>query len=158
MKLTEIVARDAVVVPLKSSDRDGVIGELLSALLRSGAAPEVAQSELLTKVLERERHGSTGFGKGVAVPHVKHRRVGKMAAAIGVSTRGVDFTALDRQPVYSVFLLLSPEDQPEDHLRAMEVIFKSLSKESFRRALRGAQAAADVHKLLEEADGNTLPG
>ncbi|HWB19354.1 MAG TPA: PTS sugar transporter subunit IIA, partial [Phycisphaerales bacterium] len=96
--------------------------------------------------------GSTGFGHGVAVPHVKHTSIKKMAVAVGVSRQGVDFNALDRQPVYSIFLLLSPDDKPEDHLDAMEVIFGNLSQESFRRFLRQAATQEDIVTLLEEAD------
>jgi mannitol/fructose-specific phosphotransferase system IIA component (Ntr-type) len=81
-----------------------------------------------------------------------------MAAAVGLSPTGVDFNALDKQPVYSIFLLLSPEDRPEDHLQAMEVIFKNLSKETFRRFLRQAGSVAEVQDLLSEADGQQLAG
>jgi mannitol/fructose-specific phosphotransferase system IIA component (Ntr-type) len=79
-----------------------------------------------------------------------------MAASIGLSDRGVDFNALDKQPVYSIFLLLSPEDRPEEHLHAMEVIFKNLSKDTFRRFLRQAASVDDVRTLLEEADNQLL--
>jgi PTS system nitrogen regulatory IIA component len=156
VKLTEIVAPGAVIASLKSSDRDAVIAELVDALVDAGSASAKIRQELVTKVLEREKRGSTGFGRGVAVPHVKHKGVSKMAAAIGLSARGVDFAALDKQPVYSVVLLLSPEDRPEDHLQAMEVIFKNLSKDTFRRFLRQATSVTDVVTLLEEADGQHL--
>lgn len=158
VKLTEIVNEGAIVPVLKSTDRDGVILELVDALVSSGAAPAAIREELAARVLEREKRGSTGFGRGVAVPHVKSRGVGKMAAAIGLSARGVDFNALDKQPVYSVVLLLSPEDKPEEHLQAMEVIFKNLSKDTFRRFLRQAGSVAEVRTLLEEADGQHLAG
>ena len=102
--------------------------------------------------------GSTGFGKGVAVPHVKHKSVTQMSAAIGLSQGGIEFASLDKQPVYSVFLLLSPEDKPEDHLQAMEVIFKSLSKDTFRRFLRQAGTLEEVMSLLDEADSQQLTG
>ncbi len=156
MKLTEIVSQGAVAPALKSSDRDGAIAELVDALISSGAADARFRDELVTRVLERERRGSTGFGRGVAVPHVKHKSVARMAAAIGLSARGLDFNSLDKQPVYSVFLLLSPEDKPEEHLQAMEVIFKSLSKDAFRRSLRQATSAHDVRSLLDEADHQQL--
>jgi mannitol/fructose-specific phosphotransferase system IIA component (Ntr-type) len=156
VKLTEIVADKSIVPALKSTDRDGVILELIDALIAGNAAPAKIREELAAKVLERERKGSTGFGRGVAVPHVKHKGVGRMAAAIGLSQRGVDFSALDKQPVYSVVLLLSPEDKPEEHLQAMEVIFKNLSKDTFRRFLRQAGSVAEVRTLLEEADGQHL--
>lgn len=155
MKLSQIVRPGAVVARLSSPERDKVIAELIDALINSGAADASLRPELLGRVLERERRGSTGFGKGVAVPHVKHKSVRQMSAAIGLAPGGIDFNAMDRQPVYTVFLLLSPEDQPDDHLRAMEVIFKHLSQETFRRFLRQAQTADDVMTLIEEADGST---
>lgn len=158
MKLTEIVVPDAIVPDLKSQERDEVIAELVDALLAAGAADKGDREVLIERLLNRERKGSTGFGRGVAVPHVKHASVKRIAAAVGLSRSGVDFTALDKQPVYSVFLLLSPEDRPEEHLQAMEVIFKNLSKDTFRRFLRQATSADDVKTLLEEADAQHLAG
>jgi mannitol/fructose-specific phosphotransferase system IIA component (Ntr-type) len=152
MRLSEIVAQGAIITQLKSNERDLVVHELIDALIAAGSAPAKLRDELIARVLDRERRGSTGFGQGVAVPHVKHKSAKKMAAALGLSAGGIDFNALDRQPVYSVFLLLSPEDSPEDHLQAMEVIFKNLSKETFRRFLRQAASEQDVRSLLEEAD------
>jgi mannitol/fructose-specific phosphotransferase system IIA component (Ntr-type) len=158
MKLTDIVSPQAIVAKLSSSERDQVITEMVDALLSSGAAEARLRDELITRILDRERRGSTGFGRGIAVPHVKHKSVKKMAAAIGLSPTGVEFNALDKQPVFSIFLLLSPEDRPEDHLQAMEVIFKNLSKETFRRFLRQAGSVDEVVTLLEEADGQQLAG
>lgn len=158
MKLMEIVPKGAIVPVLKSVDRDGAIAELVDGLIASGACDVGLREELITRVLERERRGSTGFGRGVAVPHVKNRSAGRMAAAIGLSQRGIDFNSLDKQPVYTIFLLLSPEDRPEEHLQAMEVIFKNLSKESFRRILRQAGSVDDVRALLEEADHQQIAG
>jgi mannitol/fructose-specific phosphotransferase system IIA component (Ntr-type) len=158
MKLSEIIPKGAIVPALKSTDRDGVVNELVDALIASGVCDKALRDELITKVLDRERRGSTGFGRGVAVPHVKHRQSGRMAAAIGLSQRGIDFNSLDKQPVYTVFLLLSPEDRPEEHLQAMEVIFKNLSKDTFRRFLRQAASVDDVRALLDEADHQQISG
>lgn len=152
MNLSDLVPHGAVVTQLTASDRDAVVGEVIDALIAAQCAPPGIRDELVARVLERERRGSTGFGKGVAVPHVKHKGVKRMAAGIGLSAGGIEFAALDKQPVYSVFLLLSPDDRPEDHLLAMEVIFKSLSKDTFRRFLRQAGSVEEVRSLLEEAD------
>jgi len=154
----QLVAQGAIVPRLKSAQRDEVITELVDALIASGAANAKLREELVKSVMERERRGSTGFGRGVAVPHVKHKSVKAMTAAIGLSDKGVEFNALDKQPVYSVFLLLSPEDRPEEHLQAMEVIFKNLSKDTFRRFLRQAGTIDEIRTLLEEADNQLLAG
>lgn len=154
MKLTQLFSGGAIVPRLAATTRDDAIGELIDALIASGAAKSALRDELVKRVLARERQGSTGFGKGVAVPHVKHDSISSMRAAIGLSQKGIDFAALDRQPVFSVFLLLSPADKPEDHLQAMEAIFGNLSKDTFRRFLRQASTAEEVKTLLEEADAH----
>jgi len=156
MKLSDIIVPDAIVPALTSTERDAVVRELVDALVAGGAADPSVRDDLVAAILEREKKGSTGFGRGVAVPHVKHPSVTRMAAAVGLSQQGVEFESLDKQPVYSVFLLLSPEDKPEEHLQAMEVIFKNLSKETFRRFLRQATTVEDVTTLLDEADNQQL--
>jgi len=157
MKLCDIVSRDAIVAGLQSSTRDEVVAELVDALVRAGKVASNIREEIIASVLERERKGSTGFGKGVAIPHVKQKGVKGMVAAVGVSESGIDFNALDKQPVYSVFLLISPAEDPEQHLRAMEVIFKNLSQDNFRRFLRQATQVDDVWTLLTDADDQQLP-
>jgi PTS system nitrogen regulatory IIA component len=155
MKLTDIVIENAIIPDLASPERDEAIGEIVDALVAAGALSEKLKDEFVKAVIKREKRGSTGFGHGVAVPHVKHPSIAKMAVAIGISRAGIDFNALDKQPVHSIFLLLSPEDRPEDHLDAMEAIFSNLSQETFRRFLRQATSVADVMTLLEEADSRT---
>jgi len=158
MKLKSIVTSKSIITSLDSNKRDEVVAELVDALISSGAAEASLRDELIEMVLEREQKGSTGFGRGVAVPHVKHPSVTSIKAAIGLSPAGVDFNALDRQPVFSIFLLLSPAESPEEHLQAMEVIFKNLSQETFRKFLRQASSPDEVLTLLEEADSHQYTG
>ncbi len=157
MKLSEIVVPGAIRIGVESADRDSVIQELVDGLVGAGAIDASLRDELVVRVLDREKRGTTGFGRGVAVPHAKHASVNSMAAAIGLSTGGVDFDSLDKQPVYSIFLMISPEDKPEEHLKAMEAIFDSISKETFRRFLRQATSVEDVTTLLQEADEQAIP-
>ncbi|HRQ75980.1 MAG TPA: PTS sugar transporter subunit IIA [Phycisphaerales bacterium] len=152
MKLLDIVVKDAIIPKLKATERDEAISEIVEALVAAGALSPGLRDEFIKSIIKREKRGSTGFGHGVAVPHVKHSAVTEMAVAIAVSQSGVEFNALDRQPVYCIFLLLSPEDKPEDHLDAMEAIFGNLSQETFRRFLRQATKIEDVLTLLEETD------
>jgi PTS system nitrogen regulatory IIA component len=152
MKFSEFVVRDAITAELKSSDRDAVLRELVGALAESGALIEASVEEVVEALIKREKNGSTGFGKGVAVPHVKHPKIKKMAATIGRSVGGVDFAALDHQPVYSVVLLLSPENQPQQHLQAMNIVFTNLQKDTFRRFLRQSATREAIADLLDEAD------
>lgn len=152
MKLSEFIVSEAIIPSLASTERDGVLRELVSSLADAGALPQGAIDEVLAEILKREQKGSTGFGKGVAVPHVKHARVQKMAGTIGRSEGGVDFAAVDHQPVYTVVLLLSPENQPQQHLQAMHVIFDNLQDDMFRRFLKQSTTRQAITELLEEAD------
>lgn len=152
MKLRDFIMGEAIVPQLTASDRDGVVRELVSSLAVAGALPTDSVDEVVAAVIKREQNGSTGFGKGVAVPHVKHARVKQMAGTIGRSVAGIDFAALDHQPVYTVFLLLSPENQPQQHLQAMNIVFSNLQKDMFRRFLRQAETREAIVDLLEEAD------
>ena len=155
MKLLDIVIKEAIIPSLAATQRDDAVTELIDAIVKVGALSPELRDEFVKAIIKREKRGSTGFGHGVAVPHVKHQAISKMAVAIGVSEPGVEFNALDQKPVYSIFLLLSPEDQPEEHLDAMEAIFGNLSQETFRRFLRQVKTTEHVLTLLEEADANT---
>ncbi len=156
MKLAGIVTPKSLLPDLNAVDRDEAIEEIIDALIQAGAAPKNLRNELVTQIIERENHGSTGFGKGVAVPHVKHEKIKNMAAAIAVSHRGVEFGALDKAPVYAIVLLLSPTTNPDAHLQAMENIFSHLQKDKFRRFLRQSTTADQIADLIHEADTQQL--
>ncbi len=152
MKLSDFVVKEAIIPELKSTDRDHVIRELVEALAAAKAINKSDVDAIVKALIDREKHGSTGFGKGVAVPHVKHPAVTKRVAAIGRSSVGVDFSALDQAAVYSIVLLLSPQNNPDGHLQAMENIFRNLQQDTFRRFLRQADTQQKIVDLLDEAD------
>ena len=152
MKLREFIVTEAITPDLQATDRDGAIRELVTALSGAGALPADAVEEVIAALIKREQNGSTGFGKGVAVPHVKHAGIDKMVGTIGRSAAGLDFAALDHQPVYSIVLLLSPENQPQQHLQAMNIVFSNLQKDMFRRFLRQSATQQTIVELLDEAD------
>ena len=152
MRLSDLIHAPSVVARLKATDRNGVIRELIKSLADHGAIRQEHVETIARATIGRENQGSTGFGKGVAVPHVKHQCVEKMTATIGRSSHGVDFAALDRAPVYTIVMLMSPASAPDEHLAAMEKIFRYLQRESFRRFLRQAEERETIVELIEEAD------
>ena len=152
MKLKEFIVTEAIVPQIGASDRDGALRELVTSLAGAGALAADAVDDVVAALIKREQNGSTGFGKGVAVPHVKHAKVTKMAGTVGRSVNGIDFAALDHQPVYSVVLLLSPENAPQQHLQAMNAVFNNLQKDTVRRVLRQRSTREAIADLLDEAD------
>jgi len=152
MRFRDFVCFDATITELQASDREGSIVELVSSLDKAGKLGNGKCVEITRQVIKREKEASTGLGKGVAVPHVKHKAVKDVVAAIGLSSTGIDFLALDKQPVYSVILLISPADDPDKHLQAMESIFKHLQQDRFRKFLRQCRTPKQLEELLIEAD------
>jgi len=152
MKFVDFVCFKAIIPELKSRNRDDVIAELVSALDKAGRLGNGNCEEITKAVIKREDEASTGMGKGVAVPHVKHQVVKDVVAAIGQSSTGIDFSALDKQPVYSVILIISPVDEPDKHLQAMENVFKHLQQDRFRKFLRQSREPDQIEDLLREAD------
>ena len=152
MKLSDFFVTESIIPELKSSDRNGVLRELVESLAACGSLATEHTEAVVKAVIQRENQGSTGFGKGVAVPHIKHAHVTTMLATIGRSSQGVDFAALDRAPVFTVVLLLSPADDPDAHLAAMERIFRHLQRDNFRKFLRQADTKDAIRDLIVEAD------
>ena len=154
MKFADFVCFDAVVAELTSRNRDEVIKELIKALEKSNKIGKADRKKITRAVIKRESEASTGMGKGIAVPHVKHKAIKTLVATIGQSSKGIDFVSLDKQPVYSVILLLSPANDPDKHLLAMETIFRHIQQDKFRKFLRQSQTAEQIEDLLREADTN----
>lgn len=154
MKFADFICFEAIIPELKARDRDGAIVELVSALYKVGRLSKGNCEEIIKAVIKRENEASTGMGKGVAVPHVKHEAAKDVVATVGQSSSGIDFSSLDKQSVYSVILIISPVDNPDKHLQVMESVFKHLQVEKFRRFLRQSEKAEEIEELLREADEN----
>lgn len=152
MKLSEIIITDALVPELKAIKRDGVIEELVASLAKAGAIAEGEIQTVIKAIIKRERQATTGIGKGIALPHAKLEGIEHPIATIGLIREGVDFNSLDTQPVYVVILLLSNPDNPDEHLQAMETIFKHVQREMFRKFLVQAKTSEAIVDLIREAD------
>ena len=152
MKFSDFITTDAIKAEVKARSKTEVIEELVDALLAAGQIDADQRDDIIASIIKREELGSTGIGRGVAVPHTKHPSVSKLVGTVGVSEEGVDFDSLDGEPVQLFFLLISPPEQPGDHLRALESISRQLRDETFCRFLKQSKTADDIHQLLQEAD------
>jgi PTS system fructose-specific IIA component/PTS system nitrogen regulatory IIA component len=155
MKLTEFVIKEAIVPKLKASNKEDVIREMVASLKTKGAIKSEDEDEVVAAILNREELGSTGIGNGVAVPHTKHTAVEELVATVGVSQEGVNFASLDGEPVYILFLLISPLDRPGDHLRGLENISRHLRGQDFCSFLRQSDTVDAIWANLEEADSDS---
>jgi PTS system fructose-specific IIA component/PTS system nitrogen regulatory IIA component len=154
MKFQDFVSVKAIRASLAAESKDAVIQELVAALAESKAIDPEQHESIVKAIMSREELGSTGIGRGVAVPHTKHASVEKLVGTVGVSVEGVDFDSLDGEKVQLVFLLVSPPDRPGDHLRALENITRQLRDDTLCRFLKQSRTAEDIQQLLLEADNN----
>ena len=152
MKILDILKPDMIIPDLQSDTKNGVLEELAAKV-----APEAGMSrEDIQKVLmEREKLGSTGMERGVAIPHAKLKGISKVIACFAKSLNGVDFSALDGQKSYLFFLLLAPENFAGEHLKALARISRLTKNPQFRESLLKAQTKEELFKIIEEEDLRT---
>ncbi len=154
MKFADFIQADAIRVDLKATTKEPAVRELVAALVQAGQIRREDEAAIVQAIMVREELGSTGIGRGIAVPHTKHMSVDRLVGTVGVSTEGVEFKSLDGDKVYLFFLLISPLDRPGDHLRALESVSRQLQDDDFCQQLRQARRPADVQQLLDSADSN----
>lgn len=154
MKFADFICREAIRADLGATDKEGAIREMVQSLLDAGRIGADEYEGIVKAILKREELGSTGIGRGVAVPHTKHASVEQLVGTVAVSPDGVDFASLDGETVHLFFLLVSPPDRPGDHLRALENISRQLRDDTFCRFLKQAKCREDIEQLLDEADNN----
>jgi mannitol/fructose-specific phosphotransferase system IIA component (Ntr-type) len=154
MKFADFVCPEAIRADLEAVDKEGAIREIVQSLLDAGKIASTEKESIVKAILKREELGSTGIGRGVAVPHTKHPSADHLLGAVAVSRQGVDFASLDGERVNLFFLLISPPDRPGDHLRALENISRQLRDDTFCRFLKQAKSREEIKQLLNEADNN----
>ena len=152
MLLAEMICPEAIITDFATVDRDDVIRILVDALSNAGCFAKAHSAEIAADVIKREQAmGTTGLGQGIAIPHARTAALDVPVIAIGIARDGVDFEAMDNQPVSIIFLLASP-DKPEQHLGAMDVIIRHLHQPKLRAALRLASNPNEVLELLRQAN------
>ena len=150
MKLTDRFTEECVIVDSQKSTRDEVIEEMVNRLCEVRDLKE--RDSLLAAVLERENKMSTGIGCGLAVPHAKVDFLDQMCIVACSVKRGLDFNALDKQPVYLLFLIVSPSNTTGPHIRALSAISRILSDADIRKNLIDAATPSEFYARLQTGE------
>ena len=152
MHMRDFVVREAIIPELTATTKEGVIREMVTSLGTAGYFKGGETEDIVKAVLKRELLGSTGIGRGVAIPHTKHNSAERLIGTVALSRPGVSFDSLDGEPVHVFVLLISPQDRPGDHLRALENVSRSLRDDGFVRSLRQATSREVIWDLLGELE------
>lgn len=150
MTLSSYLSPEAVEPSLRAGDRQGVLTELAALLRKTGSVP--AGTDLVTILENREELGSTGIGRGAAIPHVRLKNLDRIRIAVGRSSAGIDFNAIDGEPVRLFFLLVAPENATGDHLKALARISRLLRQDDVRKALMAASDGAGMLDVIVRED------
>lgn len=150
MDLGDILTEDQIITDLKAADRWEAIDELIGNLVTSGKIKPEDRDTIAAVVRKREQSMSTGIGFGIGIPHASTDLIYEVVGALGRSKKGVDFNALDNQPVHLVMLFLVPQGQFQKHLHTLANIAKMLHKSEFRQSLEQAPDADSMLQAIKE--------
>lgn len=150
MKLADILRESCVIADIKGITKREILFEMVETLKRAKLIDDI--DPIVEVIMEREQLGSTGIGDGVAIPHGKMKTLNTILCVAGRSKEGVNFDAVDRQPVHIFFLVLAPEDSASLHLKVLSRISKVLRDQSFRKKMLTLTDAHDIYTNIIEAD------
>lgn len=150
MDLGDILGPDNVLPEMQAPDRWQAIDELIANLVTTGKIKPEHREAVTAVVKKRETSMSTGIGFGIGIPHASTDLITEVVGALGRSKPGMNFDALDNQPVKLVMLFLVPQGQFQKHLHTLANIAKLLHKADFRQALDQAPDAATMLRIIKE--------
>jgi PTS system nitrogen regulatory IIA component len=149
--LSDLLVPGAVLPSLKVNSKKQAIQELAEKAAELADLPE---REIFETLLQRERLGSTGVGNGIASPHGKLPKIGRLFGLFARLERPIDFDSLDSEPVDLVFLLLAPEAAGADHLKALARVARVLRDPQTAQKLRATRDPAALYALLTQSAAN----
>src|SRR5262245_37692577 len=154
MAMSDFVVREAIIPALTATTKEAVIREIVENLRGTGYLQAGVADDIVRQIMKREQLGSTGIGRGIAIPHTKHASVDRLTGTVALSKAGLAFDSIDGEPVYVFVLLVSPQDRPGDHLRALENVVRSMRDDAFVGAMRQAPDRDAIWALLDEPSGD----
>jgi len=152
VNLAEIVKEENIIPRIEARDKEGAIRELAEKLAECGGIATSRVTEVTEAIFEREALGSTGIGNGIAVPHAKLSGIKEAAGVLGRAKEGIDFSSLDGAITHTIFLFVSPADDPKQHVALMSRFVSLIRKTDFVNFFRQTDGAEELHDLLKEVD------
>jgi fructose-specific phosphotransferase system IIA component len=154
MKVSELLKSEFIISDLKGESKEGIINELIDLFKNDPRVEDI--EKVRSAVLDREKVMSTGVGKGFAIPHGKTNAVKEIVGAFGKIKDGIDYNALDGNPVNLVFLLVGKDNLISTHIKLLSRISRLMNKDDFRHRLKEANTADEIIKLFSDEEEHFL--
>lgn len=148
MHLADILSPAQIIPEMLATDRWQAIDELVQQLVAAGRLSPEHLPDIVSAVRKREQSMSTGIGFGVGIPHAVSDLIPEVVGVLGRSKAGIEFLAVDNQPVRLVILFLVPQGQFQKHLHTLSNIAKNLHNADFRTALSQAADAGSIYRII----------
>ena len=155
MNISELITPECVLCCPEIGSKKRLLEQISELLARM--APQHSQTEIFESLINREKLGSTGLGKGVAIPHGRMAVLDQPICAFIKLDTPVDFDATDEQPVDLIFALLVPEDSTEEHLQILSSVAELFSNEGFCASMRQCTTDECVYQLLNHQEAQQIP-
>jgi len=146
VRLADILIEEAIKVEMASDEKEEAFAELIELLVRAERVAD--RSAAFNAIQTRENMGTTGIGKGIAIPHGKDRSITKLTAALGISSKGIEYDAIDGQPVNLVFMVLAEANNPGPHVQCLAEIARLLQVPGFHKRLAEARSRREVLGII----------
>jgi PTS system nitrogen regulatory IIA component len=152
VRISNVLHKSLVIPTVEATDKAAALREIATFMCHNSAQIPYSPQAVYEAIAQRERHGSTGVGEGVAIPHAKLPELPGLVAAFGISRKGIPYEAIDREPARLIFMLLVPERSGGAHLKALARISRLLKNSVFREQLLSLDEASGIYEAFVQQD------
>jgi len=150
VKIRDLLQKNSILIGLESSDKNEILSQMANYMASIYNLPEAGQ--ITRKILERETEMSTGIGFGIAIPHARVDNVDHVHMIAGQSSKGIDFNSIDEQPVFLIFMIISPTNASAEHTQILSSLSRIMSYENMRKKLMVSKTTEQFLDLLVKGE------
>jgi len=150
VKIRDLLQKNSVLIDLQAADKTEIVTQMAGHM---ASIYTLSDGDLIArKILERETQVSTGIGFGIAIPHARVEKTDRVYMVAALSLKGIDFTAIDGQPVHLIFMIISPANSSTDHMQVLSSLSRIMSYEDLRKKLLAAKKPEQFLDLLVKGE------
>ena len=154
MKIEDLLSPDLMIMDLKATTQEETIKEMANLEVKQGVVNN--EEEFIKSIWAREKESTTGIGEGIAMPHARNKYINRAAVLFAKSPKGIDYKALDGQPVHLFFMITAPAGADNTHLQALAKLSSLLINPDVVNALKAATTPEEVIDIFKKAEAEKI--